>query len=79
MQQPPFIFQKEAPAIVCMTFFARFKSVLKQSKIAETIMRAVPAAVHTPRLNRWRNIGQPVLPYHYLQPLPVVVREARQR
>lgn len=53
----------------------RFPSVAF-SALKRTLKEFLHSAVLAPQYHnlrpRWRSIGQPVLPYHYLRPLPVV-------
>lgn len=39
--------------------------------LTDALHRAVMAPQYKNLQPRWRNIGQPVLPYHYLQPVPL--------
>lgn len=47
------------------------------SRLTDLLKNALHRAVVAPRYDgfrpRWRNIGQPILPYHYLRPVPVVI------
>jgi hypothetical protein len=57
-------------------FLSTVHAVSKQ--IEEYIHKAVPAVSQSPGIRRFRLLGEQLLPYHYLRPIPVHVVEKRK-
>jgi len=57
-----------------MKFYSRnFLKLINQIQetVAAHLHKAVPAVSQKPFVPRWRNLGSPVTPYHFLRPVPV--------
>lgn len=48
-------------------------------QIAEALHLAVPAVNQKKFIPRWRNLGRPITPYHYMRPALVPVRQQRTK
>lgn len=47
------------------------------NRLAEALHKAVPAVSSKQVLPRWRNLGQQITPYHFMQPVLVPVKNRR--
>jgi hypothetical protein len=48
------------------------------NKLAEALHKAVPAVSHKRAMPRFRLLGEQLLPYHYMQPIPVPVQQNKR-